>query len=77
MSQKKSQFPPAVPSVDVITEPLWTKEQAAAYLQVRPKTIYALTRKRNRHTLPYLLVGKFLRFRKSDIDRWLLEGRAA
>ena len=74
--KKSSQFAPPVPAVDV-TEPLWTKEQAAAYLQVRPKTIYALTRKRNRHTLPYLSVGKFLRFRKSDIDRWLLEGRAA
>jgi excisionase family DNA binding protein len=67
---------PSSPSI-VVAEPLWTKEEAAAYLKVEPTTIYQLTRKRSRHPLPCFVVGKYKRFRKSEIDRWLLEGRAA
>lgn len=66
--------PPVVPA---ITDPLWTKEDAAAYLKVNPKTIYQLTRKRSKHPLPYLPCGKYMRFRKSGIDAWLLSSREA
>jgi excisionase family DNA binding protein len=61
----------------ISSEPLWTKNEAADYLRVKPSTIYQLTRKRCRLPLPYLPCGKYLRFRKSEIDRWLEECRSA
>ncbi len=57
------------------SEPLWTREEAAAYLRIKPATIYQLTRKRSRIPLPYLPCGKFMRFRKTEIDRWLEQSR--
>lgn len=71
---------PAVPAVSIpiaplSAEPLWTREEAANYLRIKPATIYQLTRRRSRHPLPYFSVGKYLRFRKSEIDRWLIEGQ--
>jgi excisionase family DNA binding protein len=62
-------------SRDIGVEPLWTKEDAAKYLQVNPRTIYELTRKRSRHPIPHFSVGKYKRFRKADIDQWLMESR--
>jgi len=62
-------------SRDIGVEPLWTKEDAAKYLQVNPRTIYELTRKRSRHPIPHFAVGKYKRFRKADIDQWLMESR--
>lgn len=56
-------------------EPLWTKEDAAKYLRVNPRTIYEFTRRRSRHPIPHFSVGRYKRFRKADIDQWLLEGR--
>ena len=64
-----------IPAATVSSEPLWTKDEAAAYLRIQPATIYQLTRRRSRHPLPYLPCGKFMRFRQSEIDRWLESGR--
>ncbi len=48
---------------------LMTVEEVAAYLQLKPETIRAMTR---RGQLPGLKVGtRRLRFRKTDIDAWL------
>jgi excisionase family DNA binding protein len=56
-------------------EPILTIEQVAERLELKPSTIYELTRRRNRHPLPVLRAGKFLRFRWSEIERWLNESR--
>ena len=57
-----------------IWEPILTIEQVAKRLQLRPSTVYELTRRRNRRPLPVLRAGKFLRFRWSQIEAWLVEG---
>jgi excisionase family DNA binding protein len=57
-------------------EPILTVEQAAEILQLKPSTIYELTRRRNARPLPVHKAGKFLRFRRSEIERWL-DGKAA
>jgi excisionase family DNA binding protein len=67
---------PISAAATVPSEPLWTKDDAAAYLRIKPETIYQLTRRRSRHPLPYLPCGKFMRFRRSEIDKWLEDSRA-
>jgi excisionase family DNA binding protein len=57
------------------SEPILTIEQVAERLQLRPSTVYELTRRRSRHPLPVLRVGKFLRFRWSQIEHWLNESQ--
>ena len=55
-------------------EPILTIEQVAERLQLKPSTVYELTRRRSRHPLPVLRAGKFLRFRWSQIEAWLDAG---
>jgi len=59
-----------------VFEPILTVEQAAEILQLKPSTVYELTRRRNSRPLPVHKAGKFLRFRRSEIERWL-DGKAA
>jgi hypothetical protein len=33
-------------------------------------TVYELTRKRSKHPLPLRRVGKYLRFSRTEIERW-------
>lgn len=54
-------------------EPILTIEQVAERLQLRPSTVYELTRRRNRRPLPVLRAGKFLRFRWSQVEAWLAD----
>jgi excisionase family DNA binding protein len=54
------------------SEPILTIEQVAERLQLKPSTVYELTRRRSRRPLPVLRVGKFLRFRWSEIEAWLV-----
>lgn len=58
-------------------EPILTPEQVAERLQIKPRTVYELTRRRSARPLPVLKVGKYLRFRWSEIEQWLNEGRRA
>jgi excisionase family DNA binding protein len=58
-------------------EPILTGEQVAERLQLKPSTIYELTRRRNRGPLPAMRTGKFLRFKWSEVERWLMESREA
>jgi excisionase family DNA binding protein len=61
-------------------EPILTGEQIAQLLQVKPQTIYEFTRKRvsGRAPMSFLRAGNFLRFRFSEIEKWMREsGRAA
>ncbi|HET7322685.1 MAG TPA: helix-turn-helix domain-containing protein, partial [Longimicrobiaceae bacterium] len=56
------------------TEDLWTVTEVAALLNLRPKTI------RNRVSLkkiPYVKVDGLLRFRPSEIRRWVAQGAVA
>lgn len=53
-----------------VSDKLMTVEQMAEYLQVDEYTIYAWARKGK---MPAFKVGRFWRFRKEDIDKWLEE----
>lgn len=59
------------PLKDTGHEPLKNTDQAAEYLNIRPQTL-ALWRMNNTHPdLLYIKVGRFIRYRKSDLDAWL------
>ncbi|MEW6365195.1 MAG: helix-turn-helix domain-containing protein [Acidobacteriota bacterium] len=49
-------------------ERLLTVATLAEYLSVKPEWVYERT---HGHEIPYFKVGKFPRFRKSEIDKWL------
>lgn len=49
-------------------EPLLTVPEAAAYLRVRPRTIYQWVWRRR---IPFLRAGSAVRFRRTDLDGWL------
>jgi len=59
------------------SEPILTIQQVVERLQLKPSTVYELTRRRSRHPLPVLRAGKFLRFRWSEIERRLDESQDA
>ncbi|MDP4286232.1 MAG: helix-turn-helix domain-containing protein [Bacteroidota bacterium] len=46
--------------------------QAAEYLNLAKQTLYGFTSNRE---IPFIKKGKKLYFRKSDLDKWLSEGR--
>jgi len=80
-ASKKSSAPIEISSTNRVAsvppfEPILTAEQVAEILQLKPSTIYELTRRRNARPLPARKAGKFLRFRRSEIERWL-DGEAA
>jgi excisionase family DNA binding protein len=50
------------------TEPLFTVKALAKYLQVSDQWVYERV---HRKEIPYLKIGKFPRFKKSDIDKWI------
>lgn len=50
---------------------LWDVEEVADYLQIPPSSIYKMTAPKSRTTIPHVRVCGRIRFRKSDIDRWL------
>jgi len=56
---------------------LLTPDQIAEYLGVRKSTIYQWT---HEGYIPYVKLGKFVRFKESNVERWLekrsTEGRA-
>ena len=81
MGKKQSSEVPAVsPTSNPVSEPILTVEQLAERLQLKPSTVYELTRKRpnGRPPMPRLPAGKFLRFYFSEVEKWMREnGRAA
>ena len=57
-------------------EPLLTVEQAAALLQIKPRSLYELTSRRRRERsevpIPFIkLNAKCLRFRREDLEEWI------
>ena len=49
---------------------LFTSEQAAAYLGVSPGTL-EVWRCTKRYHIPFIKVGRLVRYRKSDLDSFL------
>jgi excisionase family DNA binding protein len=60
----------SIKDVDSVRQDVMTKEEVAAFLRVEPSTVYELTRKRSRHPLPFRRVGKYLRFGRTEVERW-------
>jgi excisionase family DNA binding protein len=63
---------------DLKVNRLLTVQEIADYLQVRPSTIYQWT---HQGFIPHVKLGNRIRFRLSQVDRWLekktVEGRKA
>jgi len=57
-----------------VTEELLTVDELAGIFKLTRWTIYNLTRQRNRRdgALPYIKIGRELRFRRSAVEAWLL-----
>ena len=53
-------------------EPLMTVPDVAAYLNVKVSWVYD-----HRRDLPFFKVGNQLRARRTDLDRWLNQQKAA
>ena len=51
-----------------------TRKEAAAYVGLRPQTLAAWA-SRGTHDLPYYRPGGAVRYRQSDLDRWLAARR--
>lgn len=60
---------PAAPSAD-----LWTPQQAAHALGVSARTL-ATWRSTGRHNLPFVKVGRLVRYRLQDVADWLQSRR--
>lgn len=63
---------PALPR-DLRTQPekLLTVRELAAFLSVPASWIYERTRQRGVNHLPHLKIGKYVRFRLSDVEAYL------
>lgn len=52
----------------LIFENLWKVEEVAEYLRMSPNTIYD---KVHSKTIPFLKIGRLVRFRPNEIEKWL------
>lgn len=57
-------------STSLTPPPLLTRNQAAEYLGVKPQTL-ALWASTKRYKLPYVKVGRSVRYRRSDLEAFL------
>lgn len=48
-----------------------TPEEVAAILRVKPSWVHEKTRTRSRNPLPVLRIGRYIRFRRADVNAWL------
>lgn len=55
-------------------DPLMTPEEVADYLGLKRRTIY--NRVSTDRTFPRIKLGRTLRFRKSEIDHWIVQQTA-
>jgi excisionase family DNA binding protein len=55
--------------------PIMTLKEASKFLKLTPGQLYEQTRGRTRgrqnHPIPYIKIGKHLRFRQVDLERWI------
>ena len=61
---------PGVPEPASASDTLLTAEEVAALLQVTCSWVYAQTR---RHRIPHLRLGRYVRYRRSTLHRWMQE----
>jgi len=59
-----------------IAERLLTVEEVAELLRVEPSWVYARTRQRAANRLPGFRLGKYWRFRETDVREWLERQRS-
>jgi excisionase family DNA binding protein len=52
------------------TSPLLTEAQAAAYLGVKPTSLL-VWRSTGAHRIPFVRVGRLIRYRQADLDAWI------
>ncbi len=50
---------------------LWSVREVGAFLNIPASSIYKLTARNSRAPIPHILIGGRLRFRRTDIERWL------
>lgn len=50
---------------------LWSVPEVGAFLKIPASSIYKLTARNSRAPIPHILIGGRLRFRRTDIERWL------
>jgi excisionase family DNA binding protein len=67
--------PITAPAPDSLSEIL-TPEELAALLRVTPSWVNEKTRRRAKNPLPALRIGRYIRFRRSDVIAWLDGTRA-
>ena len=55
--------------------PIMTLKEASKFLKLKPGQLYEQTRERTRgrqqNPIPYIKIGKHLRFRQIDLERWI------
>ncbi len=59
-----------------LQRPLLTEVETAAYLGLKPETL-ATWRCTHRYPLPFIRVGKAIRYRPSDVEKFLAERTVA
>jgi excisionase family DNA binding protein len=59
-----------VPTSATTTSEIITPEECAALLRVSPSFIYEKCRARQRNPLPAHRIGRYLRFRRSEVLDW-------
>jgi excisionase family DNA binding protein len=57
-------------SAPYVHSDLLNQDEAAAYLGVQPSTL-EVWRCTKRYPLPYVKVGRLVRYRREDLDAWL------
>ncbi len=50
---------------------LWDIDEVARYLHISTGAVYKMTRRKAVDPIPHLKIGGRLRFRPSDIEKWL------
>lgn len=51
-------------------EPLLNEDEAAQILTVEPQTL-AVWRSTGRYNLPFIRMGRLIRYRRADLEAWL------
>lgn len=59
-----------VAALETTDNGLFTEKQATKYLDLKPGTL-GVWRCTKRHDLPYIKIGRNVRYRVSDLDDWL------
>ena len=61
------------PVITQTSAPILTKEEVAEILRVKPSTIAELIRPRCSRILPHIKIGRYVRFRRVDVEKYISE----